>query len=548
MNDNSQEKREEIKIFNFVSDYPELTDLYEFEKKKLTSNKKKINFVVSHGGCTDGFMSATVVYRWLREQGIDINTVEFYNGYYGNDFAALPERMRDKYVIVCDFSFEKKLFDEMLETTKGNILMLDHHKTAQENLRDIDEQYVTFDMYHSGAFITWTYFYGFMGIPKAIQYVEDNDIWTKALPQTNEFTAYIFSKDFDFEQYNQFFDEKYLTETVFPSGSGMVIQNNLHIHNICKKAIPCFIKVDKIIVKQNDEKNPKVKFVVGKNLFKNSDNDVDNKKSQFDDEESTANTKKAKPENVTRYYFVMCVNSGGLGTLRSDVGNCLVNMYKNANMSMIYTQNQYNGTTSISYRSLNNRSDTICLATLSGGGGHRNASACSIPYYVSNPPGQVIDNSRAYWLLDGLYVITVNEKKYIVLNSANMHNNMCQYLMQERYFSDERNKNISRYNDKLPGYQEGMYCMRKRMNNDKLDEYYHGAVVWHYDGLQKKTKVTVKYLPELVNAVKINITEYNADPNISDDVRIEMTEKKECVFVFRFSDMYEYETILKIAC
>lgn len=509
--------------YKFIEDHQELEEKYGFDKKKLTPNKNKINFVVSHGGCTDGFMSATVVHKWLQEQGVDVTAVEFYNGYYGNDFSDLPEKMRDKYVVVCDFSFKKDIFDEMLETTKGNILMLDHHKTAQEDLRDIDDQYVTFDMFHSGAFITWTYFYGFLGVPKAIQYVEDNDIWTKSLPQTNEFTAYIFSKDFDFDQYGKFFDEKYLTDTVFPNGTGMVIQNNIHVQNICKRAVPCFIKIDKIIVKQ--------KF---------------DKKRKLENDEPT--NKNVKPELVTRYYFVMCVNGGGMNTLRSDIGNGIVNMFKNANMAMIYTHNTYNGTTNISYRSLNDRSDTTCVATLSGGGGHRNASACYVPYTVCNPPGQIIDTSRAFWLLDGLYTIDVNDKKYIVLNSANTHNSMCHYLMQERYFSDERDKNLSRYKENLPGFQEGMFCMRKRMNDDNLNEYYHGAVVWRYDGMIKKYKMTVKFLPELVDRVKFNITDYNANPNFLDDAKIEMNEKKDNLFVFKFSDMYEYRTVLGCAC
>ena len=527
--------------FKFVNDYPELADLYKFENKKLTPNKSKINFVVSHGGCTDGFMSATVVRRWLQEQGVDVNTVEFYNGYHGSDFSHLPEKMRDKYVVVCDFSFKKDIFNEMVETTNGNILMLDHHKTAQKELSDIDEQYVTFDMHHSGAFITWTYFYGFTNVPKAIQYVEDNDIWNKALPQTNEFTAFIFSKDFDFDQYNRFFDEKYLTETVFPNGRGMVIQNEIHVHNMCKKAVPYFMKIEKIVVEPKVEPKNKLMDKISASLFKNND---DNKKRKSDNDD-LINTKKAKPEIVTRYYFAICVNSGGLGTLRSDIGNGLVNMFKNANLSVIYTHNLHNGTTNISYRSMNDRSDTTCVAALSGGGGHRNASACYVPYTVSNPPGQIIDTSRAYWLLDGLYVLTINEKKYIVLNSANMHNNMCQYLMQERYFSDERDKNNNRYKDNLPGYQEGMFCMRKRKNDDKLDEYYHGAVVWRYDGMQKKYKMTVKYLPEILEKIRSNIKDYNEkNLDLPDDVKIEMIEKKDNLFVFKFPDMYDCETIL----
>jgi hypothetical protein len=280
--------------FLFKHDHSDLEAIYNFDEKTLTKNKHKINYVVTHGGCPDGFMSATIVRKWLRENAVDTDGITFYNAYYGNDFSKLPTLMKDKYVLICDFSFTEVLFNQMVDSTNGNILVLDHHKTAQINLKNISKQYLTFDMTHSGAFITWVYMYGFSDVPKAVLYVEDNDIWTKALPDTREFTAFMFNQKFDFDQYNMFFDENYLENIVFKTGSGMVLQNNTYIELLCKKAIPQFMLID------------------------------------------------------GRYYFVACLNSG---ILKSELGNSVFSVLKNCNFSMIYSHDMYSNTTSISYRS-----------------------------------------------------------------------------------------------------------------------------------------------------------------------------------------------------
>ena len=186
---------EKYKQYDFKTDYKELSTQYAFETKKLTVNKDKINFVVTHGNCSDGFMSATIVQRWLIDNKINLDDVKFVNVVYGADHSKLPEMMKNKYVLICDYSFKKELFDRMIEASLGNILILDDHKTALNDLKDVPSDYLVFDMKHSGAFLTWTYMYGFSNIPKAVLYVEDNDIWNKELPLTREFhIIYVFQR------------------------------------------------------------------------------------------------------------------------------------------------------------------------------------------------------------------------------------------------------------------------------------------------------------------------------------------------------------------
>ena len=84
---------DEYKQFEFKHSYPELNDTYDFENKQLTANMDKIDFVVSHGHCSDGFMSETIVRKWMDSKGIDTENVTFFKGYHGNDFSKLIEMM-----------------------------------------------------------------------------------------------------------------------------------------------------------------------------------------------------------------------------------------------------------------------------------------------------------------------------------------------------------------------------------------------------------------------------------------------------------------------
>ena len=64
----------------------------------------------------------------------------------------------------------------------GHLLVLDHHKTAQAALADIDhaKAKIVFDMERSGAGLAWDYFYPLAtgsARPPLIDMVEDRDLW-----------------------------------------------------------------------------------------------------------------------------------------------------------------------------------------------------------------------------------------------------------------------------------------------------------------------------------------------------------------------------------
>lgn len=96
--------------------------------------------------------------------------------------------MHGKNVAVLDFSFDSKTTLEQLSVAKG-YAVLDHHKTAKDNLADLPESAKVFDMQMSGATLAWNYFHPGEACPLLARYVEDRDIWRWAYHSSKEFSA-----------------------------------------------------------------------------------------------------------------------------------------------------------------------------------------------------------------------------------------------------------------------------------------------------------------------------------------------------------------------
>ena len=164
---------------------------------------------IYHGGCDDGFAAAWVVRKALK------GNVEFYPGTYQKD--PPPHAGRD--IIMVDFTYKRPVLDEMAKHARS-ILILDHHKTAQEDLADIPApaspgpwpwvpapQMITalFDMERSGATIAWDYFIGGLR-PNFIDYIEDRDLWRKRMGYGDEFTIALRSYPQDFSTWDKLID------------------------------------------------------------------------------------------------------------------------------------------------------------------------------------------------------------------------------------------------------------------------------------------------------------------------------------------------------
>ena len=142
---------------------------------------------IYHGNCVDGFGAAWVVRKALGE-------VEFFPGVHSE----APPDVTGKDVIFVDFSYKRPVLLEM--ATKANsILILDHHKSAQDDLVDLPSNVKTvFDMSRSGVMLAWDWFFPNQDPPRLLLHIEDRDLWRFALENTRQIQANLFSYPYDF--------------------------------------------------------------------------------------------------------------------------------------------------------------------------------------------------------------------------------------------------------------------------------------------------------------------------------------------------------------
>jgi len=82
-----------------------------------------------------------------------------------------------------------------MKSKAASILILDHHKTAMEDLQGFEG--AVFDMERSGAMITWNHFFPNLEAPRLIDHIQDRDLWQFKIPRTREVQAAIFSYPYD---------------------------------------------------------------------------------------------------------------------------------------------------------------------------------------------------------------------------------------------------------------------------------------------------------------------------------------------------------------
>lgn len=158
-----------------------------------------------HAGCWDGFGAAWAVHNAFR--GGD-TTLKYTPVQYGERF---PEIESGDVVYFVDFSPKREQLDRLLEVAH-RVLILDHHKTAIEELADYQngeklEKYV--ELGQSGAVMAWKYFRGdHVPVPGVLLFIQDRDLWEWKLTKSKEINAFIRSIPMSFEEWDKRFLEE----------------------------------------------------------------------------------------------------------------------------------------------------------------------------------------------------------------------------------------------------------------------------------------------------------------------------------------------------
>jgi len=170
-----------------------------------------MNVVLYHANCADGFCAAYYMWKML-SSGV------FIPMQYSMPVPSDQLTEKDTVYLV-DFSFKREDM-HLLASKVDHVIVLDHHKTAEAELKDltIDNIEVYFDMRRSGAALAYDYCMairrGSLGTgipdydkPALVRYVQDRDLWTFALHYSREISAYIKIKTFRFGTWDELEEE-----------------------------------------------------------------------------------------------------------------------------------------------------------------------------------------------------------------------------------------------------------------------------------------------------------------------------------------------------
>lgn len=304
-----------------------------------------VNYVIYHSPCCDGTGSAYVAWVYLSTK-FPIRKVTYCPAQIG---AVIPDDVDGKNVLICDYSYKTPILIELLKRV-NKLLIIDHHKSAEKGLVDISEDIKIFDMNHSGAMLTWMYFYPTVTPPLLIKYIEDRDIWTKKLYKNEEFAVWFHTLPHNFEEYHKYTDDTLLLKMIEEKGTAFIDLHNHDISGAMSYVAPKFMKLK------------------------------------------------------DTYYFVAYVNTT---VLKSDIGSKIFSKYPYVDFSAVYSINDWENSTSFSLRSTEKHLDLVDLAVALGGGGHRSSCGVKLQYVTNSLPGIVYDTGNIYNRLNEIYTNTL---------------------------------------------------------------------------------------------------------------------------------------------
>lgn len=166
--------------------------LSELIAERREKDAQRRPFVIYHGNCADGFSAAWVY--WKRFNG----NCDFHSGVYSEQ----PPDVTGREVFLVDFSYKRAVVEQMLKTA-ASVTLVDHHKTALDDLAGLPGLGMHCSLENSGAMLAWRHCFGSETPPLLLGHVEDRDLWRFKLEGTREIQAFVFSHEYTFEQWDK---------------------------------------------------------------------------------------------------------------------------------------------------------------------------------------------------------------------------------------------------------------------------------------------------------------------------------------------------------
>ena len=185
--------------------------------------------VIYHANCVDGFSAAWCFWRYHRD------TADYVAGVYQTP----PPDVTGRDVYLVDFSYKRGVVADMLQKARS-VTLIDHHKTAIDDLRPLKADMVATnnngmgdnfgwfcDLNRSGATLAWDYLFPGEDRPLLLGHVEDRDLWRFKLPGTREIQAFVFSHEYSFELWDKLMSADQV-ELLKMTAAGAAIERKHH--------------------------------------------------------------------------------------------------------------------------------------------------------------------------------------------------------------------------------------------------------------------------------------------------------------------------------
>ncbi|SDR47341.1 DHHA1 domain-containing protein [Paraburkholderia tuberum] len=186
--------------------------------------------VIYHGNCADGFSGA---WCFWKKYG---NDAEYVAGVYQKD----PPDVAGRVVYLVDFSYKREVVKAMVQSAL-RVTLVDHHKTAIEDLADLPGLFTYTDLNRSGATLAWDFLFDGQDRPLLLGHVEDRDLWRFKLAGTREIQAFVFSHEYTFELWDRLMGADQ-AELVKMTAAGAAIERKHHkdiaeLVKVCKRRV-----------------------------------------------------------------------------------------------------------------------------------------------------------------------------------------------------------------------------------------------------------------------------------------------------------------------
>jgi len=195
---------------------------------------KKLCFY--HAGCPDGFGAVWAVKGAWGDSGYFIAR--------SHDDRVRMDECEDALVAFVDIAPAKDELQE-LAIVAEQVVVLDHHVTARDRLAgdvslvnelEAEGHLLHFDLGHSGAVLAWQHFRSDEEVPELIRYVEDQDLWNWALPDSDAVNAAIASYPREFEVWDRLSSEP--IEKLAEQGKPILRANRIEVERRLEHAKP----------------------------------------------------------------------------------------------------------------------------------------------------------------------------------------------------------------------------------------------------------------------------------------------------------------------